>query len=158
MINLVVMSETLSHSIFTISITEYLVHRNTLHTTYYDHWPHLPASSITNIGITYDRLLLMLYLTAIISQSSAVRLLLLLSLILLILLRDEGRILRIVIGADIPTNIEICEELVESSDAIKFQSSLALKLSSYVMLGLLFDEIFKKIAFLLGSRARPLHQ
>ena len=77
------------------------------------------------LGITYDRLLL--YLTAIISQSSAVRLLLLLSLILLILLRDEGRILRIVIGADIPTNIEICEELVESSDAIKFQSSLARK-------------------------------
>ena len=114
----------------------------------------MPASSITNIGITYDRLLL--YLTAIISQSSAVRLLLLLSLILLILLRDEGRILRIVIGADIPTNIEICEELVESSDAIKFQSSLALKLSSYVMLGLLFDEIFKKIAFLFGLQSQTL--
>lgn len=108
------------------------------------------------LGITYDRLMLMLYLTAIISQSSAVRLLLLLSLILLILLRDEGRILRIVIGADIPTNIEICEELVESSDAIKFQSSLALKLSSYVMLGLLFDEIFKKIAFLFGLQSQTL--
>ena len=79
-----------------------------------------------------------------------------LSLILLILLRDEGRILRIVIGADIPTNIEICEELVESSDAIKFQSSLALKLSSYVMLGLLFDEIFKKIAFLFGLQSQTL--